>query len=259
MTICSQINTHFIATEQMKCYRCSTHCGPEAPDFTGGCPTDSFVDLDMCHLQCGGAPPPPPSPPPPGPSPSDINKMRDQVIRAHSHYRDDSVYEDSNGKLQYPNEIKWDEKLADSAASWVRYLTENCGDERLMDKGPGQNVTKVTGASNPLYYSWSDVVNNWLYEGCKGKPLPSESASEQSRLYGHYMTATLKEQGAVGCASSFVSTCPATGKSLQVYVCDYERSAQPVTALQGNVTDYPRDPMVAPLCSLAQPFPVKQV
>lgn len=246
----------------MKCYRCSTQCGPEPPDFTGGCPTDSFVDLDMCHLQCGGSPSPSPAPsptpPPIPPSPDVVVAMRDQVLRAHAYYRKDAIYQ-ANGQspAQYAADIKWDDSLAKDAAAWAANLVQDCGNSSLFDKGPGQNVTKITGAPESLHYSWSDVVNNWLYEGCKGMPLPDQSPAVQSHLYGHYMTAALRDQDAVGCAAEFIPSCSATGKSLQVYVCNYGKEANPVTS--ETLASYPAHPMSAPLCSLSEPFPVNLV
>jgi hypothetical protein len=245
-----------------KCYRLSTNCKLENLEY---CPTDYFVDFTACKNAHDSAHHNPHhNLLPPGPTTfpsthSTSNQMKNQVIEAHQTFRRDSVYRDSSDNIQHPSEIEWDDKLEKSSEIWAQILIDDCGNEKKMDRppspgGPGQSVTKVTGASDPLHYSWSDVVDNWLYEGCKEKPSMNDSHSRQSLMYGHYMTATLKNQNSVGCSSKFKSKCPATGKSLQVYVCDYKRSAH-----SDAFEDYPSDTTKVSLCSNTQPFPVNLV
>lgn len=174
-----------------------------------------------------------------------MSKIQDEILKAHNYYRQRDVSYKVHGKKQAPSVMKWDKTLQDSADEWAEHLINTCGQTSIMDRGPAQNVTKVTGSTSALPYSWTQVVDNWLYEGCDGFP-------HSTRGKEHFMTAAFKTQGAVGCSARFIEKCEATGKSLQVYVCDYEKPAPELTAESKHL--YPSNPSSAQMCSFPAPF-----
>jgi hypothetical protein len=141
--------------------------------------------------------------------------------------------------------------LAKRADNWAEELVDRCGEESLLDGGQaGRNVTKITGAPAPFHYTWTEIVDSWLYEGCTGD-FWKASRDEQEHRYAHFMTASLWDQQSLGCSQAFVPKCEATGKSLQAFVCEYGEGAP-----QAAPGLYPVAPVSQSLCALGQPFPV---
>lgn len=235
------------------CYRCSTGCQAEAQGEEG-CQADSFLYQDACQRWCnispnssGGSARSSPSH---SLSPShDPGQTQQGILEAHNSYRTGAKYTGTNKGQP----LRWDTGLEARAKAWASELVDRCGETDLLDGGvPGRNVTKVTGATDAFYYSWPQVVDSWIYEGCLGS-FWDASFPEQERSYTHFMTASFRDQEAIGCAQAFTSSCKATGNSLQAYVCQYSSSTTP--AAQRGL--YPQNPASQPLCAKGKPFPVK--